>query len=142
MCQILQGLAYMHSRNIYHRDVKPENVIYNPQTGMVKIIDFGFACISKERLRVFCGTPSYMSPEIVGSQAYNGASADIWACGVMLYALLTGTVPFKAQTEKELFRKIQRGVYSYALQSYNQMVSNKAAYPSQIASFDTRIQPQ
>ena len=82
---------------------------------MVKIIDFGFACISKERLRVFCGTPSYMSPEIVGNQAYNGASADIWACGVMLYALLTGTVPFKAQTEKELFRKIQRGVYSYAL---------------------------
>ena len=96
MSQILQGLAYMHSRNIYHRDVKPENVIYNPQTGMVKIIDFGFACISKERLRVFCGTPSYMSPEIVGNQAYNGASADIWACGVMLYALLTGTVPFKA----------------------------------------------
>ena len=65
MVQILSGLAYMHSRNISHRDMKPENVIYNPQTGMVKIIDFGFACISKEKLRVFCGTPSYMSPEIV-----------------------------------------------------------------------------
>ena len=55
----------MHSRNISHRDMKPENVIYNPQTGEVKIIDFGFACISKDKLRVFCGTPSYMSPEIV-----------------------------------------------------------------------------
>ena len=65
MAQILSGLAYMHSRNISHRDMKPENVIYNPQTGMVKIIDFGFACISKDKLRVFCGTPSYMSPEIV-----------------------------------------------------------------------------
>ena len=130
----------MHARNISHRDVKPENIIYNPSTGMIKIIDFGFACISKERLRVFCGTPSYMCPEIVGNQAYSGAAADVWACGVMLYALLTGTVPFKAQTEKELFRKIQRGVYSYALQSYNQMVNSKATYPSQLASFDTRIQ--
>ena len=65
MAQILSGLAYMHSRNISHRDMKPENVIYNPQTGEVKIIDFGFACISKDKLRVFCGTPSYMSPEIV-----------------------------------------------------------------------------
>ena len=133
MAQILSGLAYMHSRNISHRDMKPENVIYNPRTGVVKIIDFGFACISKEKLRVFCGTPSYMSPEIVARQAYSGPAADIWACGVILYVLLNGTVPFKAKTEKDLFRKIQRGVYSYSLQSCTQTP----------ASSDTRqTQPQ
>ena len=106
MAQVLSGLAYMHAKNISHRDMKPENIIYNPLTGDVKIIDFGFACISREKLRVFCGTPSYMSPEIVSKREYNGPSADIWACGIILFVLLTGTVPFKAQTEKDLFRKI------------------------------------
>ena len=86
----------MHARNIYHRDIKPENVIYNAATGVVKIIDFGFACISKDKLRVFCGTPSYMSPEIVSKREYDGAEADVWACGVMLFAMLTGSVPFRA----------------------------------------------
>lgn len=106
MAQVLSGLAYMHERNISHRDMKPENIIFNPRTGQVKIIDFGFACVSKDKLRVFCGTPSYMSPEIVAKREYSGPSADIWACGVILFVLLTGTVPFKATTEKELFRKI------------------------------------
>ena len=118
MAQVLAGLAYMHARSIVHRDMKPDNIIYNPSTGVVKIIDFGFACFAREKLKVFCGTPSFMSPEIVGKREYRGAAADIWACGVIMYACLTGSVPFKAQTEKELFRKIQRGVYSYTLQSY------------------------
>ena len=67
-----------------------------------------------------------MSPEIVAKRDYSGPGADIWACGVILFVLLTGTVPFKAQTEKDLFRKIQRGVYSYNLQTYAQMVQNMA----------------
>lgn len=71
-----------------------------------------------------------MSPEIVSKQEYFGPPADIWACGVILFVLLTGAVPFKAQTEKDLFRKIQRGAYSYTLQSYAQMVANKAGYTS------------
>jgi serine/threonine protein kinase len=55
----------MHKKSIFHRDIKIDNIIYNPKTEMIKIIDFGFATISKEPLKVFCGTPSYMSPEIV-----------------------------------------------------------------------------
>mmetsp|Transcript_36603 Transcript_36603/g.48059 ORF Transcript_36603/g.48059 Transcript_36603/m.48059 type:complete len:107 (+) Transcript_36603:1295-1615(+) len=106
MAQVLQALAYMHAKNICHRDMKPDNIIFNAKTGAVKVIDFGFACVSKEKLRVFCGTPSYMSPEIVAKRDYIGSAADLWACGVILFACLTGTVPFKAQTEKELFRKI------------------------------------
>lgn len=96
MAQVLQALSYMHCRNISHRDMKPDNIIYNPTTGVVKIIDFGFATISRERLRVFCGTPSYMSPEIVSKKEYSGPAADIWACGVILYVLLCGCTPFKA----------------------------------------------
>ena len=71
-----------------------------------------------------------MCPEIVSKKEYSGPAADVWACGAIMYVLLTGTVPFKAQTEKDLFRKIQRGVISYTLQSYAQMINNKAGYNS------------
>lgn len=93
--------------------MKPENIIYDPATGQVKIIDFGFAVFSKEKLRIFCGTPSYMSPEIVSKRDYLGNAADIWASGVILFVLLIGQVPFKSLNEKELYRLIQRGVYSF-----------------------------
>lgn len=78
---------------------------------MVKLIDFGFCCQSKEKLKVFCGTPSYMSPEIVSKREYMGAPSDVWACGVLLFLLLCGTFPFKSPFEKDLYRKIQKGVF-------------------------------
>jgi len=96
LTQVFAGLAFAHSKNICHRDMKPENIMFDPQSGAVKIIDFGFACISKDKLRVFCGTPSYMSPEIVSKKEYWGPAADIWACGVILFVMLTGNLPFKA----------------------------------------------
>lgn len=81
-------------------------------TGILKIIDFGFASNAKEPLKVFCGTPSFMAPEIVSKKEYYGAPADIWACGVVMYVMLTGLFPFKCQDEKGLFRKIQKGSYA------------------------------
>ena len=87
---MLKALSFAHQRHVCHRDLKPENIMYNPRTLAVKIIDFGFACISKEKLKVFCGTPSYMSPEIVNKKDYSGAAADVWASGVLLYVMLTG----------------------------------------------------
>jgi serine/threonine protein kinase len=70
--------------------------------------------MSKERLKIFCGTPSYMSPEIVSKKEYYGGPSDIWACGVLLYNLLVGTFPFKSvTTEKDLFRKILRGIFNF-----------------------------
>ena len=78
----------------------------DPETNVVKLIDFGFACACREQLRVFCGTPSYMSPEIVSHREYWGQAADLWACGVILFLMLTGSLPFKSHSEKELFRKI------------------------------------
>lgn len=83
---------------------------------MVKLIDFGFACVSREKLRVFCGTPSYMAPEIVNKKDYLGSAADMWASGVLLFVMLTGQVPFKSTTEKDLYRKITKGFYSFGKQ--------------------------
>lgn len=76
-----------------------------------KIIDFGFAAKSKEKLQIFCGTPAYMSPEICNKAKYDGAATDMWASGILLYTILFGVQPFKAGTEQELFRKIQKGVF-------------------------------
>jgi 5'-AMP-activated protein kinase, catalytic alpha subunit len=86
-------------------------LIYDSETGIVKIIDFGFAASSKEPLKVFCGTPSFMSPEIVCKKEYNGAAADVWALGVVMYVMLCGVLPFNCEDEKGLYRKIQKGSY-------------------------------
>ena len=96
----------MHGKSVCHRDIKLDNIIFDEETLQVKIIDLGFAQISNEPLKVFCGTPSYMSPEIVSKKEYSGQAADIWAIGVVLYVLLTGMLPFRADDEKNLFRKI------------------------------------
>ena len=88
------------------RDMKLENILIETKTKKVKIIDFGFCCGSKDKLKIFCGTPSYMSPEIVSKREYYGAPSDIWACGVLLYILLCGVFPFKSAFEKDLFRRI------------------------------------
>jgi MAP/microtubule affinity-regulating kinase len=82
--------------------------------GNLKLIDFGFATIApKGKLRLFCGTPSYMSPEIVQKKEYRGGPADVWAVGVVLYVLATGSFPFKSPIERELYRKITKGLYVY-----------------------------
>jgi MAP/microtubule affinity-regulating kinase len=81
--------------------------------GTVKLLDFGFSCFSKEKLKIFCGTPSYMAPEIVSKREYMGSPADLWAAGIVLYYILYGTLPFKSvTTEKDLFRKINRGIFN------------------------------
>merc|ERR1719171_1687055 len=110
--QVCQGIKYCHERHIVHRDVKLENLLMDEQ-GTVKIIDFGFSTIIPpgKKLKIFCGTPSYMAPEIVARKEYSGMCADIWAMGVLLYALLCGCFPFKGQNDRDLYRKIVKGVF-------------------------------
>lgn len=81
---------------------------------MVKIIDFGFSCIcsSIQKLKIFCGTPSYMAPEITMKKEYDGKTVDMWALGVLLFVMLTGVFPFKGNTEADLYHKIQKGNFS------------------------------
>ena len=70
--QIMLALASVHSKNMAHRDLKTENVIFDKTNGQIKLIDFGFACQTRDKLRQWCGTPAYMSPEIVLKKEYDG----------------------------------------------------------------------
>jgi len=110
--EVVQGISYCHSKNIVHRDIKMENILIDDNKN-IKIIDFGFSiCATPDkRLNIFCGTPSYMAPEIVSKINYKGCPADIWALGILLYALLTGSFPFRGFDDKDLFKKITRGKY-------------------------------
>merc|ERR1719217_1474483 len=91
--QVCDAVQYCHSRNIVHRDIKLENMLLDKITGVVKLIDFGFAVQVKckdQKLRFFCGTPSYIAPEMVTSREYSGFAVDVWALGVALYVMITG----------------------------------------------------
>ena len=119
-------MSYMHEKQCCHRDLKPDNIIYQPETGIVKIIDFGFAICSSEKLKVFCGTPSYMAPEIVQQKEYNGQAADMWACGVIMYYILVGILPFKSGDERGLFRKIEKAEYPIPVDAEGKRLSVEA----------------
>ncbi|GMH53194.1 hypothetical protein TrST_g1702 [Triparma strigata] len=110
--QICVALDYMHEVEIIHRDVKLENVLLD-KDGNSKLIDFGFSVFSKDKkaLKVFCGTPSYMAPEIVRRIEYEGKPVDAWSLGVVLYALVCGCFPFSAKSYPDLYKKIMKGSF-------------------------------
>jgi len=111
--QVVDGIRFCHERLVVHRDLKLENLLLDT-ADTVKLIDFGFAtqvASKTSRLRAFCGTPSYMAPEIVRGESYSGFSTDVWALGVILFAMLTGTLPFTGRSEVQLYAKIRRGAY-------------------------------
>jgi len=108
--QVVRGIQYCHGMNIAHRDLKMENILLD-ESDNIKIIDFGFATRSSMKTKAFCGTPSYMAPEIVERQDHYDLPADIWALGVLLYALLTGSFPFKGLSDKDLYKNISRGTF-------------------------------
>jgi MAP/microtubule affinity-regulating kinase len=82
----------------------------------IKLIDFGFSTYDSQIHYDFCGTPHYISPEIISKGGYSGQAADIWAVGIMMYKMLVGTFPFKGLNDKILYRKIIRGEYSRCLE--------------------------
>jgi serine/threonine protein kinase len=111
--QVLQAIDHLHTLGVAHRDVKLENVLFVDGRD-VKLIDFGFStvCQADKKLKVFCGTPSYMAPEIVRRTEYDGKPVDIWSLGIFLYALLCGCFPFRAKSYPDLYRRIARGTFS------------------------------
>lgn len=108
--QLTEALEYCHANDITHRDVKLENILLD-QRNNVKLIDFGFSTSFPvgQKVKIFCGTPSYMAPEIVSRIEYVGPPVDIWASGVVLFGMLCGYFPFKSQTDKECYKKILTG---------------------------------
>ena len=105
--KIVQGINYCHQINIFHRDIKLENILVLKDDS-VKIIDFGFGIICKSDTyqKLFCGTKSYMPPEIVKKEKYIACYSDIWSLGVLFYAMLFGVFPFKGKDDDDLFDKI------------------------------------
>ena len=105
--QIISGLAYCHRFNICHRDIKPENILLDSNLN-VKLVDFGMAALQPpgKLLETSCGSPHYASPEIAEGRKYRGDRADIWSCGVVLYVMLCGTLPFGTGAEDEDVRDV------------------------------------
>ncbi|WPK24617.1 hypothetical protein PUMCH_001896 [Australozyma saopauloensis] len=110
--QIIHGIGYLHQFNICHRDLKPENLLLDFNKN-IKIADFGMAAleVDKKLLETSCGSPHYASPEIVAGQNYHGAPSDIWSCGIILFALLTGHLPFDDENIRKLLLKVQNGKF-------------------------------
>jgi len=106
--QVAEALDYAHKQNVVHRDIKPANIIYDSKEGSVKVTDFGVACLtdsSKTKTGTVLGSPSYMSPEQVAGKRVDGR-ADIFSLGVTLYQLVTGHLPFEADSLGSLMYKI------------------------------------
>jgi len=111
--QLVAALEYCHRHRVIHRDLKPENVMVSNE-GVVKLIDFGFANMYHPRgyLETNCGSPLYAAPEIVQGIRYVGPEVDVWSLGVILFAILTGTLPFEDDQLKGLYAKICAGHYT------------------------------
>ena len=120
--QIIGAMDYCHRFNIAHRDLKPENILLDKEFN-IKIADFGMAAWQNGMLQTSCGSPHYAAPEIVQGYAYNGSAADIWSCGVILYALLAGKLPFDHEDCEALLNLVATGVYNMPI-DFNPLAQN------------------
>lgn len=110
--QLINAVDFCHSRGVYHRDIKPENVLLD-ENGNLKVSDFGLSALVESNqqdiiLRTPCGTPAYVAPEVIKRKGYDGAKADIWSCGIVLFVLLAGYLPFHDSNLIEMYRKIHK----------------------------------
>lgn len=113
--QLISAVDYCHSRGVCHRDLKPENLLLD-ENGNLKVSDFGLSALAESKrqdglLHTTCGTPAYVAPEVINRKGYDGAKADIWSCGVILFVLLAGYLPFRDSNLMEMYRKIGKGEF-------------------------------
>ncbi|XP_077252240.1 CBL-interacting protein kinase 19 [Tasmannia lanceolata] len=113
--QMISAVGFCHARGVYHRDLKPENLLLD-EHGDVKVSDFGLSAVSDQirqdgLFHTFCGTPAYVAPEVLARKGYNAAKVDIWSCGVILFVLMAGYLPFHDQNVMAIYRKIYKGEF-------------------------------
>ncbi|PHT48131.1 CBL-interacting serine/threonine-protein kinase 23, partial [Capsicum baccatum] len=114
--QLINAVDYCHSRGVYHRDLKPENLLLD-SFGTLKVSDFGLSALSKQvrddgLLHTACGTPNYVAPEVLTDKGYDGTTTDVWSCGVILFVLMAGYLPFDEPNLNSLYRKILKASFS------------------------------
>jgi serine/threonine protein kinase len=111
--QLISAVAFCHARGVYHRDIKPENLLVD-DAGDLKVSDFGLSAVAEQirhdgLFHTFCGTPAYVAPEVLSRRGYDAAKADLWSCGVVLFVLGAGYLPFQDRNLVGMYRKIHRG---------------------------------
>ncbi|KAG6693281.1 hypothetical protein I3842_10G161700 [Carya illinoinensis] len=115
--QLISAVDYCHSRGVFHRDLKPENLLLD-ENGSLKVSDFGLSALAESKrqdglLHTTCGTPAYVAPEVINRKGYDGSKADIWSCGVILFVLLAGYLPFHDANLMEMYRKIGKAEFKF-----------------------------
>jgi len=112
--QLLSAVEYCHGRGVCHRDLKLENCVVDSKTSRLKILDFGFSRHLDSFLKTPVGTPTYIAPEALSDQNYDGRSVDVWACGVMLYVMVCGWYPFGEPNSNfgSLYKRIKNAEYT------------------------------
>lgn len=115
--QLISAVDYCHSRGVSHRDLKPENLLLDDKEDL-KVSDFGLSALPEHHwidglLHTQCGTPAYVAPEVLRKKGYDGAKADIWSCGVILFVLLSGFLPFQNENLMKLYMKIFKAEYEF-----------------------------
>ncbi|XP_073113450.1 CBL-interacting protein kinase 18 [Elaeis guineensis] len=113
--QLIGAVDFCHSRGVYHRDLKPENLLLD-DNGDLKVSDFGLSALAESTrqdglLHTTCGTPAYVAPEVINRKGYDGAKSDIWSCGVILFVLMAGYLPFQDPNLMEMYRKIGKAEF-------------------------------
>ncbi|CDS41500.1 serine:threonine kinase SAD 1 [Echinococcus multilocularis] len=110
--QIISAIDFCHSHCICHRDLKPENLLLDDKLN-IRVADFGMASLQPEGslLETSCGSPHYACPEVIRGEKYDGRMADVWSCGVILYALLVGALPFDDENLRNLLEKVKKGSF-------------------------------
>jgi calcium/calmodulin-dependent protein kinase I len=142
---VLEGIKYCHDRNIVHRDMKPENLLLSAfeDDAAIKITDFGFATQAqvsvnkKIELKGKCGTADYVAPEILNSKSYDLA-VDMWSIGVITYVLLSGTLPFFAEAEDDVFEKIKAGIYGFPVELWDHISVEAKDFISHLIEYEPK----
>ena len=111
--QLISGVEYCHQHAVVHRDLKPENLLLDSEQ-QLRIADFGLSNVMKDGdfFKTSCGSPNYAAPEVISGKLYAGPEVDVWSCGVILYALLCGSLPFDDENIPNLFKKIKGGIFT------------------------------